>query len=307
MTKIGSNKHKLENEIQIACYCESTEGLILRNRLRGGKRQLIARCRVCGMVQKVQKDHVEQYQLHKEGVQPAEINLDSMGESYTDRNLSDVTRRVDTLQAIIGDDDSSFLDFGTGMGYFMHAVSAQFDTVVGTEINETRADFVRTKLGFEVYWGIEHLREEFDTGSFDVVTMFHVLEHLPDPIRSLREIRDLLSSDGLLIIEVPNHEDWMLSISSAYTDFYYQDAHAWYFDPQTLRAALNKAGFSACIKGIQRYGYRNAIHWLRWGEPELEDPSRRNGNWAAPLDQLYGMLVTAFGRSDTILAICLPE
>jgi len=48
-----------------------------------------------------------------------------------------------------------------------------------------------------------------------MVTMFHVLEYLPDPLEHLRTVRRLLVDDGLLVVEVPNHDDWLLRVSDA--------------------------------------------------------------------------------------------
>lgn len=288
---------------EIACYCGSSLGTLIRSEIRGGKRQPIVRCSECGVVQKGTVNSDEHETFHREGKQAAEINLDSMSEEYAQRNLTDVTRRVNALCPFL-DDETTLLDFGTGMGHFIDAVQPHVDTVVGSEINRDRLAFVRDKLGFDVYEGTEPLRSEFDDERFDIVTMFHVLEHLPNPLEQLREVRRLLNDDGRLIVEVPNHDDWLLSRCDDYADFYYQDAHAYYFDPRTLTEVLTDGGFDSRVIGVQRYGYRNALNWLLEGEPELNTPSRHRDTWRAPVDKLYGELVTRLRRSDTIFAVC---
>lgn len=74
-------------------------------------------------------------------------------------------------------------------------------------------------------------------GSLDLVSMFHVLEHLPEPVSALRSIGEKLKADGLLYIEVPN----ALRLCSPHYMFF--RAHTLYFTGQTLRHLLEIAGF----------------------------------------------------------------
>ena len=296
----------MNTKVKIACFCGSSIGILLRNSIRGGKEQPIARCSKCGVVSKTNLDKHHHEQFHREGRQAWEINLNSMSEEYAKRNLTDVVARIDAIRPII-DETQCLLDFGTGMGHFMNAVSDHVDTVVGVDINEKRVHFVRSELQLDVYEDISRLRKDAVYRSIDVVTMFHVLEHLPNPVEQLRNIHDLLTTDSYLIVEVPNHDDWMLSMSHAYADFYYQDAHAYYYHKHSLTKVLDMAGFEAEIRHIQRYGYRNAIHWLVKRKPQLNSPSRHRDHWGTPLDKIYANVMGALNKSDTIFALCRPR
>jgi ubiquinone/menaquinone biosynthesis C-methylase UbiE len=193
------------------------------------------------------------------------------------------------------------------MGHFLNNIEADVEMVVGSEINKQRLTFVREELGFDVYEGTDELLETFKDGSFDIITMFHTLEHLPNPVEQLQYVRRLLSDEGTVIFEVPNHNDWLLSLSNAYADFYYQEAHAHYFDPQTLEDVLDRAGFNVEVRGAQRYSYRNALHWLVYGEPELNAPSRFDDSGYSFIEKGYGKLIKMSKRSDTIIAQGSPR
>jgi len=290
----------------ISCYCGASRGEVLRNRIRGGKHQPIARCEQCGVVQKAGVDEKEHVDFHREGGQAEEIDLDSMSESYVERNLTDVRRRVADLRSDL-DGDETLLDFGTGMGHFLEAVHPYVDQAVGSEINRKRLSFVREELGFDVYEGTDALMRAFGKGAFDIVTMYHTLEHLPNPVEQLQQVRGLLDDEGLLVVEVPNHDDWLLSRSGAYADFYYQNAHTYYFEPGTLRDVLCRAGFEVEIKGVQRYSYRNALHWLLKGQPELNSPSRLKNTQTEPINKLYEIMLGTIGRTDTLYLIGMPK
>ena len=95
----------------------------------------------------------------------------------------------------------SLLDIGTGTGMFLSIARESF-TVLGTEVSESAVRIAKNKYGLDVKQGqIEDIH--FDT-RFDVITLFHVLEHVPNPLSTLRRCRELLNSDGILVVAVPN-------------------------------------------------------------------------------------------------------
>jgi len=80
-------------------------------------------------------------------------------------------------------------------------------------------------------------------GPFDVVMLFHVLEHVPDPLAALRRIRALLAPKGALVLEVPNlHRPY-----GSLEDNFFQSAHLFTFSPDTLHWLLLRAGFSSLL------------------------------------------------------------
>ena len=97
----------------------------------------------------------------------------------------------------------SLLDIGTGIGQFLHHAQPFFTHVSGTEVSESAIRIAREKYGFNLYAG---QAEELDLPpcSFDNITLFHVLEHVADPVRLVARCRDLLRSQGILVVAVPN-------------------------------------------------------------------------------------------------------
>ena len=95
----------------------------------------------------------------------------------------------------------SLLDVGTGTGQFLSVARESF-TVMGTEVSESAVRIAKNKYGIDVKQGqVEDIH--FDT-RFDIITLFHVLEHVPDPLSTLRRCRELLNPDGILVVAVPN-------------------------------------------------------------------------------------------------------
>ena len=123
------------------------------------------------------------------------------------------------------------LDVGAGGGEFTY-VSSQlgFDSA-GIEPNIGYSNYAKDQYQANVKTG---QLADVD-GKFDVITMFHVMEHIPDPIKTFKKLYDLLNEDGFLFIEVPNIESF--SQSPANTFF---KAHIHYFSAITLVACASQ-------------------------------------------------------------------
>lgn len=288
------------------CYCGEEGGEPVSSFVRdSGSDNAVVRCSGCGVVRK--KDFAGHVEFHRHGRQVEEIDLDTLSRDYTRRNMVDVKRRVRTLRPVL-ESAETVLDFGTGMGYFLDAVSPLVDLPLGTEINEKRIKFVREKLGYDVFRGTDQALKKLNSESVDVVTMYHALEHTRDPVSQLSSMRELLGESGILVVEVPNHHDALLRFSGQYEKFYYQNAHSYYFDNDTLSAVLRRGGFCLNeLRFVQRYGWKNAAHWLLRGEPQIDSPNRNRGMWTHPADKLFSAALSVLGATDTITAIAFPE
>ena len=145
--------------------------------------------------------------------------------------------------------------------------------------------------------------EVADTGKFDVITAFHVLEHLENPLTYLAEMKKHLVPSGMLLLEVPNADDALLKLyqSSAFADFTYWHCHVYLYTNATLAELAKQAGFKVVfIEQVQRYPLANHLHWLAKGKPGghhvwtyLQDDA---------LDKAYGDKLAGLGMADTIIA-----
>ena len=128
------------------------------------------------------------------------------------------------------------LDVGAGGGEFTY-VSSQlgFDST-GIEPNIGYSNYAKDQYQANVKTG---QLADVD-GKFDVITMFHVMEHIPDPIKTFKKLYDLLNEDGFLFIEVPNIESFSQSPGNTFFK-----AHIHYFSAATLIACASQYFVSA--------------------------------------------------------------
>jgi SAM-dependent methyltransferase len=78
---------------------------------------------------------------------------------------------------------------------------------------------------------------------FDVVTLYHVLEHTPDPLEICREVHRILKEDGFLVIQVPNRDSLQYRIFKKRWAAFDVPRDLYYFGAQTLRALVERSGF----------------------------------------------------------------
>jgi SAM-dependent methyltransferase len=130
------------------------------------------------------------------------------------------------------------LDIGASSGEFVFLMRQRGFNATGIEPHAGYAAHARESLGLTVENGSLHDRlPQAADGQFGLVTMFHVFEHLVDPLKTLQLIRRKVSHDGYLLIEVPNANRFC---APSYMFF---RAHTLYFTAHSLRQALQTAGW----------------------------------------------------------------
>jgi len=97
----------------------------------------------------------------------------------------------------------SLLDVGTGIGQFLSVARPYYNQVCGTEVSSTAVEIAKRKYDIDLLRGT--LEDLANAGKvFDNISLFHVLEHVPNPMTLLQICHSLLSRDGVLVIAVPN-------------------------------------------------------------------------------------------------------
>lgn len=128
------------------------------------------------------------------------------------------------------------LDVGSGGGEFAHLLQTLGHEVVGVEPNRGYAEYSTAQYGLNVARGFAG-EVPLPTDHFDVITIWHVLEHTDDPSRVVAQLHSALRPGGTLVVEVPNIEATCQSPRSTF-----HEAHVYSFSPATLRRMAEKAG-----------------------------------------------------------------
>jgi len=139
------------------------------------------------------------------------------------------------------------LDIGVGDGGFLKTARAAGFDGEGTELSDTGAAFARNE-NLTIRMG-QFTEMDFGANRYDVITIWHVLEHVPDPGVTLQKIRALLNPGGFLFVAVPNEEHALLRhrlgmLPRAFEPLEFGgEIHLTHFQPDTLKKAVKNAGF----------------------------------------------------------------
>jgi SAM-dependent methyltransferase len=135
----------------------------------------------------------------------------------------------------------ALLDVGTAAATFMHVAKERGWEVAGCEPNLWLCEWGRARYGFDIQAGtvFDHPYRE---RSFDVVTVWDVLEHAPDPMRLLRECHRILKPSGLLVVSYPDIGSLAARVMGRRWVFLLS-VHLYYFTRRTMSAMLERAGF----------------------------------------------------------------
>jgi SAM-dependent methyltransferase len=174
------------------------------------------------------------------------------------------------------------LDVGCATGDLLLAIrEAGNPDVTGVEPG-ARAAKVARQRGLRVHvGGLEDAR--FDAGSFDTILLSHTLEHVRDPIATLREIRRVLRPGGALVLWLPNVESIEARLLGRYWIGYDAPRHLTTFGLTTLSRALAATGFQTrqvrheavglewawALRLVLRERWPRAEHWLSRSHPLL--------------------------------------
>src|SRR5260221_6475924 len=119
----------------------------------------------------------------------------------------EVPRRLKLLERLLGR-RGSLLDVGCAAGFFMAEAKQRGWTPVGVEISPHTAQYAREHFGLVVHQS-DLLSLDLPPNSFDVVSLWEVIEHLPAPRPILQRAGELLKPDGILCLSTPNINGWM--------------------------------------------------------------------------------------------------
>jgi SAM-dependent methyltransferase len=226
----------------IACpipcnLCGSADVEEIGDRDRDGRQLRTTICRRCGLVwsnprpreDEVRRYYSREYRLDYKGrATPSLRHVARSGRGALNRYraLAPFLRRGDRV-----------LDAGAGGGEVVYVLRSLGFDATGLEPDEQYAMHAREALGVPVTTGFIQ-DASFPHGSFDVITMYHALEHVEDPSAILSRLRTWMAEGALLLVEVPNVEARCMAPARRF-----HFAHFYNFNRATLEGLGRKAGF----------------------------------------------------------------
>lgn len=203
----------------------------------------LVKCKQCGLVylnpRPTQQEINEEYSVeyHIERLLGQEPKTEKEIEQEINKNIG----RAEEIVKRFGN-KGKLLDIGCGTAFFIACLKRYGWDVTGIDISEWAGKFAGEKLGLNVFTGSVgeiQLKERFN-----VITMYHNLEHLPNPLKTLKRVSELLSDDGILVVKGPNLASFDRIWHGKKWRGYDLPLHLYHFTPQTYLTILERADFS---------------------------------------------------------------
>ncbi len=253
------------------------------------------RCGFCGLIQlnpRVKPEYLDMYYsghylpFRGPSAWGRYAPLVAMNLAKTDRRRAAIARKA----ALIGP-DSRVLDVGCGKPSFLKLLNEK------TGCRAKGIDF--SDEGWrqepELYRNLELEVAEFrdlpDDRLFDLITMWHYLEHDYDPRASLEKMRRMTAPRGRLAIEVPNYDSWTRALQGPHWEGYHTPRHTAVYSPVTLRRLLTASGWR--VERIYPFGTLDPYPLFWMGRQE-----KKGIDWSRSMEDKFigfmaGMLLTA--------------
>lgn len=277
------------------CYlCENTEHLPVKGQVRDNHCMKINKCASCGLVFLEDTCHIDDKFYENDGMgktSPLNCNFAEVDALDTEKRFTLYNERLK---------DKKVLDFGCGRGSFLSKLKKENITphLFALEPNQMHSEFLSSN--FTLYKSIDEIPDK----SLDFITLFHVMEHLKDPLEILNALYNKLNDNGKIIIEVPSCDDALLSLyeSESFSKFTYWSCHLYLFNNETLKLLLEKTRYKIdYVKQYQRYTLANHLYWLAKGKPG------GHSEWKflddAEMQKIYEKKLAESGKCDSIIAM----
>jgi SAM-dependent methyltransferase len=274
------------------CYlCQSPDFSTRKGEVRDAPGMQIVECANCGLVTLSPMDHIVPGFYENSGMHGAEP---TPMDAWLKETEWDDQRRFDMVKAMLP--NKRLLDFGCGAtGFLQRARNLALD-VTGIELETRVRDYWAGQINIVP-------SVEAAGGGYDLITAFHVIEHLPEPRATLASLAGSLKPNGRMIVEVPSANDALLTLydCDAFQHFTYWSQHLFLFNASTLEMLARQAGLRVvAVQHYQRYPLSNHLHWLSQGRPGGHQ------RWAfldtPELASAYANTLAAVGKTDTLIA-----
>ena len=243
-------------------YCESNKLEIIFDYTRYIKNDVM-QCLDCGLVflkdigsEEQSIDHYKHNYRSKSDF-PTQTPEQLFNDPVT---VKDKITRIPWISTHINLNNSTVLEIGSASGNFLDAMKNEGADVTGIELAVEMVKYSRN-LGLKILdKPLTNLKLESE---FDLIVSFHCLEHISNPTKTFAAIKKALKPNGVFMGEVPNQNDWRISMfdSVVVKRFHYDPNHNFYFSPEMLKNYFKKSGL--VLKNLETYERYNTLIQLK--------------------------------------------
>ena len=182
------------------------------------------------------------------------------------------THRGDRLNHALVVPGGKFLDVGCGLGEMVAAMARVGMEAEGIDPGQVNVDRARS-IGLKIHHGMLH-DARFPDSSFDSVSLYHVLEHTPDPVSILAECRRITSPRGEIMVGVPNFASLLRAAVGSHWSAYDLPRHLHHFCESSIRSVAARAGLTITAFETESLPEHVELELVMWLRRRLMVPAR---------------------------------
>ncbi|HEY5125108.1 MAG TPA: class I SAM-dependent methyltransferase [Ignavibacteria bacterium] len=202
----------------------------------------IVKCSVCGLIYLLNSpDESELYEKYYDILfKPEDYSANSKFEFLSEIYLIN-RQRLEFFKK--NGLSGKILDYGCGSGLFLKTISELCNDIEGVDLSQNALDFAKNEFGLKVFnKSADELLKE--NKKYDIITLFHVVEHFIYPVSELKKIYQLLNKGGFCFIEVPNFNSIKFRLSGyKWKGGNHPLYHKSFFTAKSLQDTLKRSGF----------------------------------------------------------------
>jgi 2-polyprenyl-3-methyl-5-hydroxy-6-metoxy-1,4-benzoquinol methylase len=210
-----------------------------------GKKYEVAKCQKCAFVFTLPRPSVEELIAHYDADYFTNSNKETgYGDYYRvgEMNMRAMWPVFKSYVGLGAAEGRAILDVGCASGAFLSKAQSEGWKAKGVELSEDAVKRARVEYHLEVYQD-DIFCDKLETASFNVLTMWHSLEHTLKPLAELQRAHDLLVPSGLCFIELPNWNSLGRIAKGTKWNQLVPPAHLNFFTKESITFALKKVGF----------------------------------------------------------------
>ncbi|MHB8155090.1 MAG: class I SAM-dependent methyltransferase [Candidatus Omnitrophota bacterium] len=188
-----------------------------------------------------------------------------------------ISERIKLVSGFVGDPSKKkLLDVGCGVGTFLEAAIKAGFSAFGQELGQELVQWTSKRLGIPIY--SEPVSKLKAKGKFDVITLFDVIEHVPNPTDLIMDCKRLLKKEGIILVFTPNYDSLAVKIMKEWSTHFAPAEHILSFTRKTVEVLAKKTHLKLvyyCTRGIDMGELKSLYEW------------RGRKNMAAACAELY--------------------
>lgn len=280
----------LENENMIRCICGSNKYFKLFERKDSNHDFVIFKCERCGLIRTFPvPDHTRE-RYNDYGIERYLKNKKSVV-SFMEMTLKEIRKFKS---------NGKLLEIGCSLGYFLEIAKNRGFDVIGLELDNNAVDFANNALGKGTVLQSTIEDAKFQSNVFDVVVVSHVLEHVIDPDRFLKEIKRVLKNNGIVIIVSPNSDGLCAKIKKEKWPGLRPEEHVWQLSKSIVVKLLTQEGFTVIHTKTSGLVHNFACAWS-----DIIKNIRDKGLFRQVVYVLLNWLTGKIGIGDNVFIVAI--